>query len=337
LKFRSKTARVLIVVAIAACASYAGITCGLGRPPLEPQAPATPIQLPLAVDARAASCEESEPADAAVAPSTMASDRLATHFAGIGDYGDASANEGRVATLVKSWRPDFIITMGDNNYPNGGADTIDANIGQFYRQFISPYAGRYGCGAKQNRFFPSLGNHDWITSGARPYLEYFQLPGNERYYDFVQGDVHLFAIDSDVKEPDGTAADSIQARWLRAQLTASTSRWKIVYMHHPPFSSGPHGSTARLQWPYKVWGADLVVAGHDHTYERVENDGMSYVVVGLSGRSPYDFNTVVAGSKMRFNQRHGAVLFDADATRLRVRFVTVDGAVLDDFSLTASP
>jgi diadenosine tetraphosphatase ApaH/serine/threonine PP2A family protein phosphatase len=125
---------------------------------------------------------------------------------------------------------------------------------------------------------------------------------------------------------------------LRAQLTASTSRWKVVYMHHAPFSSGPHGSTSRVQWPYRDWGADLVLAGHDHTYERVDRDGLPYVVVGLSGRSPYDFGSAaVAGSKIRFNQGHGAALIDADATRLRVRFVTADGAVLDDFSLSASP
>jgi tartrate-resistant acid phosphatase type 5 len=337
LSFGSRKARVLIAISIAACAAYAGITCGLGRPPLEPHAPVVAARLPLGPDARAAGCVEDEAPDAAVAPSAAASDRLPTHFAGIGDYGDGGANEQRVAVLVKSWRPDFVITMGDNNYPNGGKDTIDANIGQFYRQFIFPYVGGYGCGAKENRFFPSLGNHDWITTGARPYLDYFELPGNERYYDFVRGDVHLFALDSDVNEPDGTNADSIQARWLRGRLAASTARWQIVYMHHAPFSSGPHGSTARMQWPYKAWGADLVLAGHDHTYERIERDGLTYIVAGLSGRGPYDFNAIASGSKMRFNQGHGAALIDADATRLRVRFFTADGALLDDITLGSAP
>jgi hypothetical protein len=65
-----------------------------------------------------------------------------------------------------------------------------------------------------NQFFPTLGNHDWYTPGAQPYLDYFHLPGNERYYDFVWGPVHFFAIDSDENEPDGVNQSSVQAKWL---------------------------------------------------------------------------------------------------------------------------
>jgi hypothetical protein len=115
----------------------------------------------------------------------------------IGDYGTASKKEEAVANLVKSWNPDFIITVGDNNYPDGTALTIDPNIGQYYHDFIFPYNGIYGSGSATNRFFPSLGNHDWRATGALPYLNYFTLPGNERYYDFIWGPVHLFALDSD--------------------------------------------------------------------------------------------------------------------------------------------
>ncbi|UCD99858.1 MAG: metallophosphoesterase, partial [Chloroflexota bacterium] len=102
-------------------------------------------------------------------------------FAVIGDYGSGDRMEGDVAALVRSWQPDLVITTGDNNYPDGTAETIDENIGQFYHQFIFPYLGSYGEGAKENRFFPSLGNHDWHAAAAQPYLDYFNLPGNERY------------------------------------------------------------------------------------------------------------------------------------------------------------
>ena len=81
-------------------------------------------------------------------------------FGVIGDFGSGSTSERDVANLVKSWSPDFIITVGDNNYPDGAASTIDGNIGQFYHSFIYPYSGSYGAGAATNRFFPSLGNHD---------------------------------------------------------------------------------------------------------------------------------------------------------------------------------
>src|SRR4051812_23828506 len=111
-------------------------------------------------------------------------------FAAIGDFGWGGQAPADVARLVASWNSDFVITMGDNNYEEGAASTIDANIGQYYHNYIAPYNGSYGPGAETNRFFPSLGNHDWDTPNAKPYLDYFTLPGNERYYDFVEGPVH---------------------------------------------------------------------------------------------------------------------------------------------------
>jgi len=171
-------------------------------------------------------------------------------FAVIGDYGDDSSQEQDVADLVKSWNPDFVITVGDNNYPDGDASTIDTTIGKYYHNFIFPYTGTYGNGATTNRFFPSLGNHDWITAGAIPYLDYFVLPNNERYYDFVQGPVHFFAVDSDPHEPDGNTSTSVQGNWLKDRLSTSTDPWKLVYFHHPSYSSGMHGSTMWMEWPF---------------------------------------------------------------------------------------
>jgi len=256
-----------------------------------------------------------------------------TRLAVIGDYGYAGPAEEAVADLVKGWRPELVITVGDNNYPLGAADTIDLNVGLFYHDFIAPYLGRFGCGATRNRFFPSLGNHDWMTTGARPYLDYFSLPGNERYYDVARGPLHLFALDSDPSEPDGVTADSVQARWLKQQLAASTARWKIVYLHHAPYSSGPHGSTMDLRWPYKAWGADLVLAGHDHDYERFAIDGLTYVVNGLGGAVFYPLGTPVSGSVARFNLAAGALFVEASATSLHARFATVGGRDVDTFAL----
>ena len=118
-------------------------------------------------------------------------------FAAIGDFGKAGTNELNVSNLVKGWNPEFIITLGDNNYELGEQSTIDINIGYYYQEFIYPYTGIYGTGDTVNRFFPSLGNHDWYTSQAAAYLSYFTLPGNERYYDFVKGNVHFFSHDID--------------------------------------------------------------------------------------------------------------------------------------------
>ncbi|MEW6241109.1 MAG: metallophosphoesterase, partial [Chloroflexota bacterium] len=258
-------------------------------------------------------------------------------FAVIGDYGRAGSSELDVANLVKSWDPDFIITTGDNNYPDGSAATIDQNIGQYYHEFIFPYMGAYGAGAATNRFFPSLGNHDWNTTNAQPYLDYFTLPGNERYYDFVRGPVHFFVVDSDSYEPSGITSTSLQAAWLQNALAASTSPWNLVYLHHAPYSSGEHGSNTTLQWPYAAWGADAVLAGHDHTYERIFRDGIVYFVNGLGGRSIYSFGAPVTGSQFRYNEDYGAMLVDATEVQVTFEFINRTGELIDSYVLDGGP
>jgi len=255
-------------------------------------------------------------------------------FAVIGDYGSDSEAESDVATLVKSWFPEIIVTTGDNNYNNGAATTIDNNIGKYYHEYIYPYKGSFGEGAQLNRFFPSLGNHDWNTPGALPYLDYFTLPGNDRYYDFTWGSAHFFVLDSDPNEPDGNDVDSVQANWLESRLASSDYRWNIVVMHHPPYSSGHHGSVEGMQWPFAEWGADVVLAGHDHTYERISPlDGIIYFVNGLGGKSKYDFPIIVEGSHVRYNEDYGAMLVDVSLGKIRFRFINRQGVVVDDISL----
>jgi tartrate-resistant acid phosphatase type 5 len=258
---------------------------------------------------------------------------LTVRFAVIGDYGLAGKPAADVAGLVKSWDPDLILTTGDNNYPSGSAETIDENIGQYYHEFIYPYKGSYGQGAEINRFFPTLGNHDYGVPGARPYMEYFTLPGNGRYYDFVWGPVHFFAVNSDSNEPDGFRRDSIQADWLREGLSASDEIWKIVYMHHAPYSSGTHGPLAWIQWPFADWGATAVLSGHDHTYERLSIDGLPYFVNGLGGGPRYAFHSVHPGSQVRFRDDYGAMLVEADETSITFQFITRLEEVIDVFTI----
>ncbi|RZK22669.1 MAG: T9SS type A sorting domain-containing protein [Hymenobacter sp.] len=255
-------------------------------------------------------------------------------FAAIGDYGYAGTPERDVANLVKSWNPDFIITLGDNNYDVGDSTTIDQNIGQYYHEYIYNYKGRYGPKTYSDRFFPSLGNHDYYTRNGEAYRDYFTLPGNGRYYELVRGNVHLFAVNSDEAEPAGIAATSAQARWLQAALAASTSRWNVVYLHHAPYSSGPHGSTAALQWPFRAWGASVVLAGHDHNYERLVVDSLLYIVNGLGGRSIYPAaRPKLAQSQRFFNGDYGALLLDATLDSLTIKFFTRQQVLADSYVL----
>lgn len=281
-----------------------------------------------------------QPAAELTAPTSLpAPPAGVTRFAIIGDFGLAGSREAAVAALVASWSPAFIATTGDNNYPAGETATIDANIGQYYHDFIFPYTGSYGAGAATNRFFPTLGNHDWDSAtGDLPYRTYFALPNNERYYDVAVGPVHLFMVDSDPREPDGISSASTQALWIKARMEDSAAPWKLVLMHHAPYSSSSsHGSTPLLQWPYQAWGADAVIAGHDHTYERVMRE-LPYFVNGLGGRTPYGFSaTPVEGSVVRYNQDNGAMLIEADASSITFKFINTTGQVIDTLTLDAPP
>ncbi len=262
----------------------------------------------------------------------------------IGDYGAAerdpaeAASEASVAALVAGWAPDYVVTTGDNNYPNGAAETIDANIGQFYHGLIHPYTGTYGAGAPGgvNRFLPSLGNHDYLAGNAQPYVDYFTLPGNERYYDFQWGPVHWFIVDAD-PILRGAQISTTQALWLEQGLAASTAPWQMVVMHQAPLSSGLHGSYPELQWPYAAWGAEAVFAGHDHNYERILHEGIVYFVNGSGGATLYPvgppFTQPIVGSQMTYWAQHGAMLIEASDTHIKFQFVNTSGVAVDTYQL----
>lgn len=271
------------------------------------------------------------------ATTTATATPRAVVFAVIGDYGLAGTPEAEVAALVHGWDPDFIITTGDNNYPNGAYETIDENIGQYYADYIYPYSGEFATAGtvETNRFFPSLGNHDYVTDDAQPYLDYFTLPGNERYYDVEWWPVHLFSVNNNWAEPDGVRADSVQGQWLQEALADSRTPWKIVYMHVPPYSSGQHGSNPVSRWPYAEWGASAVLAGHDHVYERLEVDGLPYFVNGVGGYPAiYPFVEILPSSLVRFNEEYGAMRVEATETTITFEFVTQDGELIDQLTLT---
>ncbi|MDO9188048.1 MAG: metallophosphoesterase [Bacteroidia bacterium] len=269
-----------------------------------------------------------------LSPYTASSSTSAT-FAMIGDYGSNSSNEAAVANLVKSWNPQFIVTPGDNNVPNGAWSTIDANIGKYYHSYIKPYTGNYGSGASVNNFFPGLGNHDLYTSNGAPYYNYFTLPGNERYYDYIKGDIHFFVINSNQSERDGTSSTSTQGTWLKNKLAASKSKWNIVYFHHSPYASDKvHGSSLWMRWPFKAWGADVVMSSHSHIYERIIRDNFPYFVNGLGGQSIYALNsTPVSGSQKRYNLKYGAIQVKVSSNSLTFKFYNVSYSLIDSYTI----
>jgi len=280
--------------------------------------------------------------------------RNGTRFAMIGDYGWEGPNAKAVSDLVKSWDPNFIVTQGDDNYEDKLNNSIDDNVGQYYHKFIYPYNGNYGQVSynQTNRFFPVLGNHDYKNIKGSPsnyllnqWLNYFTLPTNgkdERYYDFVRGDVHFFALNWNPQEPDGRDENSMQALWLKNKLASSTSKFNIVVGHQTPYSSGfvnrpGHGSLEVLQWPFKEWGADLVISGHEHIYERLLIDGLTYVVNGVGGAPLYNFVVLNPKYISHIEGEHGAILGEVVGNKLKFKFITTSLRIQDTFEIHYTP
>lgn len=253
-------------------------------------------------------------------------------FVAFGDFGVDTVDELNVSRLVKRLAPDFIVALGDNNYLKGSE--YDRAIGKYYADFIGQYQGHYGPGSTTNRFWPALGNHDWDAMPIDAHYAYFPaLPGNKRYYDLRVGRVHLFFIDSDPREPDGVTADSVQGQWLKAALSASNACHKLVAFHHPPYGSSGF-DVAWMRWPFRAWGADAVLAGHQHSWERLRVDDIPYLVSGLGGalnrfplvsRNPY--------TELYYNEDFGVLRITVDAHRILYEFLSEKGILVDQLQV----
>lgn len=264
----------------------------------------------------------------------------------VGDFGMGNASETQVASLIAGWSPDAILALGDDYYSNaGGSGTgkYDISVGKDYCTFLKGAAAGPNCptggSATVNRFWSTPGNHDYSDGGGTTalgnYLGYFAFPGNERYYSVAVGPVDVFVVDSDLALRD--AADmAAQKSWLQAAATASTAPWQVVLFHQPPYSSGSHGSSTAMRWPFADWGIDLVLNGHDHTYERSQANGITYIVNGLGGAAKYSFSTIIPESVARYNGDFGALRLTATDTSLDGQFISLGGTVRDSFSLGAA-
>ena len=236
----------------------------------------------------------------------------------VGDLGTDDAAARRVADVVARQQPSIVISTGDNVY-----DDAD------YPRRVGDY---YGSWVDAGTFFPVAGNHDY-DEGIEAFDSYFAYLKGLRTYTRIVGDVQYYLLDSEAALASETSRAS-QRAWLARWLPRSRAAWQVVVLHHPPYSSGArHGSTREVQWPFRRWGADLVLAGHEHQYERIVRDGLTYVVNGAGGRGLYPFGASAPGSRIRFDRDHGALILTASRTTLTGEFWTVDGVRVDRFVL----
>lgn len=274
-------------------------------------------------------------------------DTATIFLAVFGDYGTGGGASDSVADLVITQassamsQSEFrILAVGDHNYMDG--NSFDLAIGRIYSRFMYPYNGKFGEGSPDqiNRLSGPAGNHDW-DAGIENFLAYFPAFNGKRYFSEKVGPIEVFHISSDTREPDGVEVGSKQANWLQSEMKTSKAIWKFVTMHHPPYSSGDHGSNEYMRWPFKDWGADIVFAGHDHNYERIEINGFTYITSGLGGAGAYPMRTKVEGSQFfhspadKGNQikDYGAVFLAVTPQKLEGKFLTVGGETVDTFIL----
>ncbi|HVL23350.1 MAG TPA: DNRLRE domain-containing protein [Thermomicrobiales bacterium] len=223
-----------------------------------------------------------------------------------------------------------VLTLGDHAYPEGSA-TDFANCYQ-------PTWGRH-----KTRTRPVPGNHDYMTAGASAYFAYFgQSAGDpgKGYYSYDVAGWHVVALNSNIDMSVGSA----QEQWLRTDLAANPTACTVAYMHHPRYSSGAvQGGSTTVQ---PVWqalyeaGVEVVLAGHDHTYERLSPMdpngnldpafGIRQFVVGTGGATHYQFGAAVPGSEVRIVDTFGILKLSLNSGSYRWDFLPAAGGTSSD-------
>jgi hypothetical protein len=202
-------------------------------------------------------------------------------FVAWGDSGDGGRRQMALLEQMHSVPFDLMLVLGDVAYEHGERAELEDNFFGVYRGLT-----------RSLPVYPVAGNHDYATEHAAPLLEAFVLPENgapdalERFYSFDWGDVHFVGLDTE-------RIDATQAAWLDADLAANERPWTVVYAHKPPWSSGEHGATPAFQARFVPildrHRVALVLAGHDHDYERIQRIGSThYVISGGGGRETRD-------------------------------------------------
>lgn len=243
-----------------------------------------------------------------------------------GDVSHPEIREQEVtAKLVESINPVVVLLPGDAQYGEGKIEE--------FKHAYEPTWGRF-----KSKTRPAPGNHEY-KSGAHGYFEYFgELagPAGLGYYSFDLGDWHFVSLNTGTLCEKGECDEgSEQLKWLEADLSKTTKKCVIAYWHHPRFNSGKHGpfEKAAAMWKLLVaHGAELVINGHEHFYERFAPiDGVTQLTVGTGGIGFSDFGDKPAeGSLVRRNDTFGVMKLKLTATTWSAEFVGVPGSQFSD-------
>lgn len=251
-------------------------------------------------------------------------------FLAIGDFGTGDDNQTGIAAQMlrdhKTSPLDFVLAVGDNIYPDGGGR-------HFAKKFERPYSGLIREGVP---FHAVLGNHD-VKDGRRDQCQYqhFNMKG-QCYYTIKKGDglAEFFMLDS-------TDFNMAQVGWFEGALKESAAKWKIAVFHHPIYSSaGEHGSSlglrARIEPILARYGVNVVISGHDHTYERVKpQQGVQYFVTGAGGKvRPGDVDLRSPFRAASFDRDNHYMQMVIEDQQISFQTITRGGMVIDRGAIT---
>lgn len=259
------------------------------------------------------------PSDGAAYEASSATEVPAVRLAAVGDVGTGDREEHETAQAMASLPGapyDALVLLGDNVYPSGDPRRLDATV-------FGPFADVLDTAD----LVAALGNHDVKDGDGPRQVASLGMPG--RWYTWRSGPVEIIVLDST------SADDPAQRAWLEDTLATSDATWKLVAVHHPPYSAGWHGSSKNVRAAFEPLfnrvGVQLVLAGHDHDYQRSEPiNGTTYVVSGAGAKSrPTDraWFTAVSWSTQHF------VDIQVWPDRLELQAVAQDGPIYDRVGL----
>jgi acid phosphatase type 7 len=248
---------------------------------------------------------------------------------GAGDIASCRYDTDEATAKLLDAIPGTVFAAGDLAYQSGA-----------FPQFKNCYGPTWG--RHKNRTKPAPGNHEYKTSGAAGYYQYFS--GTPEYYAYDLGDWRIYALNSEID----ASATSTQVKWLRRDLVANPRLCVLAYWHRPRWSSGDHhGDEPKMQALWKVLhtaGAELVINGHEHHYERfmpmnatgiADPNGMREIVVGTGGAGLYGFGSTHPSSEVRNSSTHGVLKLALKTDSYTWRFVPVAGKTFTDTGTTS--
>ena len=232
---------------------------------------------------------------------------------GAGDIASCNSNGDEATAALLEGIPGTVYTTGDNVYDSGTAS-----------EFSDCYGSSWGQQDILARTKPSAGNHEYETPGAAGYFGYFGAAAGDPqkgYYSYDLGEWHVIALNSMCEEVGGCGADSPMVGWLEQDLAANPGACTLAYFHHPLFSSGSeNGSDPRMKPSWDALyaaGAEVILNGHDHDYERFAPQtpdgtadpaqGIREFVVGTGGKSKRPFGVVLPNSEVRNANTYGVL------------------------------